>query len=234
MSVMRRLLPATLLTIFLAPPAFSQFLPDLQAKTPEEYDAYLDVLDGPVLERGAPFEQKFPQSALRLPVCELIAKAWRSKGNAAEAIAAAERGLSIAPDYPPLLVELADLLSNESRNLDRAEWAARRALGLLSSAKSPLRITPEEWIKAVSRYRARAHAALGMVRFKTDDTKGAIQEFEAALVDNSGDALLQYRLGKLYAVSGRVPEAREQLAKAAQSEDKVLRERARAALAEIR
>jgi tetratricopeptide (TPR) repeat protein len=231
---MPRLLPATLLTIFLAPPAFSQFLPDLQAKTPEEYDAYLDVLDGPVLERGAWFEQKFSQSALRLPVCELIAKAWRSKGNAAEAIAAAERGLLIAPVYLPLLVELADLLSNESRNLDRAEWAARRALELLTSAKAPLRVTPEEWIKAVSAYRARAHAALGMVRFKRDDTKGAIQEFEAALADKSDDALLHYRLGKLYAVSGRIPEAREQLAKAAQSEDKVLRERARAALAEIR
>lgn len=186
-----------------------------------------------MLEKGASFEQKFPQSALRLPVCELVAKAWRSKGNAAEAIAATERGLAISPNYSPLLVELADLLSSESRNLARAEWAARHALELLSSAKAPSRVTPEDWIDAVSKYRARAHAALGMVRFKKDDTKGAIHEFEAALADKSGDALVHYRLGKLYVVSGRIPEAREQLAKAAQSEDKLLRERARAALAEI-
>ena len=53
-------------------PCYPQFLPDLQAKTPAEYDAYLDVLDGPVLENGAAFERDFPQSSLRLPVCELI------------------------------------------------------------------------------------------------------------------------------------------------------------------
>ena len=41
-------------------PCYSQFLPDLQAKTPAEYDAYLDVLDGPVLENGAVFERDLP------------------------------------------------------------------------------------------------------------------------------------------------------------------------------
>src|SRR3954447_12355929 len=146
---MRRLLPATLFTIFLIPP-FSQFLPDLKAKTPEEYDAYLDVLDGPVIEKAAVFEERFPQSALRLPVCELLAKAWRSKGDAGRATAAAERGLSIAPDYVPLLVEVADLLANGSQHLDRAERAAQRALELLAAAKAPLRVMPEEWTKAVS------------------------------------------------------------------------------------
>ena len=41
-------------------PCYSQFLPDLQAKTPAEYDAYLDVLDGPVLEKGARFRTRLP------------------------------------------------------------------------------------------------------------------------------------------------------------------------------
>src|SRR4051812_7706114 len=89
-------------------PSYSQFLPDLQAKTPEEYDAYLDVIDGPVVEKGAAFERDFPASALRLPVCELMAREWRSRGDAVRAAAAAERGLAIAPEYLPLLVEIAD------------------------------------------------------------------------------------------------------------------------------
>ena len=179
------------------------------------------------------FEKKFPQSTLRLPVCELVAKAWRSKGDADRAIAAAARGLSIAPDYVPLLVELADLLANGSAQLERAEKSARRALELLASAKAPLRVTPEDWTRAVSEYRARAHGALGMVLFKRGDTMTAIQEFEAAVADASGDAQLHYRLGKLYAVNGRVAEAREHLRKAARSSDKLLRERAQAALAEL-
>ena len=43
-----------------------------------------------------------------------------------------------------------------------------------------------------------------MVYFKHDDMAGAVREFEAALADASvNDPLLHYRLGRLYAVSGR-------------------------------
>src|SRR5437870_6246429 len=68
MSRMRRVSLGAL-CIAISLPSYAQFLPNLQAKTPEEYDAYLDVLDGPVLENGAAFERAFPESALRLPVC---------------------------------------------------------------------------------------------------------------------------------------------------------------------
>jgi tetratricopeptide (TPR) repeat protein len=215
-------------------PSYSQFLPDLQARTPEEYDAYLDAVDGPVLEKGAAFERDFPASALRLPVCELMAREWRLRGNAGQAAAAAERGLAIAPDYVPLLVELADLLANGSDNLERAAGAARRALALLDTIKAPRRISGEEWTAAVSKLRARARGALGMVYFKRDDVSGAVHEFEAALADTSAtDALLHYRLGKLYAVTGRPAEARRHLEEAARTEEKTLRERANAALAAL-
>jgi tetratricopeptide (TPR) repeat protein len=214
-------------------PSYSQFLPDLQAKTLAEYDAYLDVMDGPVLEKGAEFERKFPGSALRLPVCEMMAHEWRSRGDAVQAAAAAERGLAIAPDYVPLLVELADFLSNNTASLERADSAARRALVLLDTIKAPLRTSVEEWTAAVSKLRARAHGALGMVHFKRDDVAGAVLEFETALNTSAGDALLHYRLGRLYAVSGRTAEARRHLEEAARSEEKALREMANAALAAL-
>ncbi len=215
-------------------PSYSQFLPDLQAKTPEEYDAYLDVIDGPVLEKAAAFERNFPASALRLPVCELMTREWRSRGDAAQATAAAERGLSIAPAYVPLLVEVADLLANGTDKLDRAESAARRALTLLETIKAPRRIGVEEWTAAVAKLRARAHGALGMIHFKRDDVAAAIREFESALAGASvDDPLLHYRLGRLYSVTGRTAEARHQLEIAARSEEKTLRERANAALAAL-
>ncbi len=214
-------------------PSYSQFLPDLQAKTPAEYDAYLDVMDGPVLEKGADFERKFPESALRLPVCEVMAREWRSRGDAVQAAAAAKRGLAIAPDYVPLLVELADLLSNNSAGLERADSVARRALVLLDTIKAPLRTSVEQWTAAVSKLRARAHGALGMVHFKRDDVAGAVVEFETALDTSPNDALLHYRLGRLYAVSGRTAEARRHLEEAARSEEKALRELANAALAAL-
>jgi tetratricopeptide (TPR) repeat protein len=230
---MRHVCLAALFTAVIIP-SYAQFLPDLQAKTPEEYDAYLDVIDGPVLEKGAAFERDFPASALRLPVCELMAREWRSRGDAVRAAAAAERGLAIAPDYVPLLVEVADLLANGTDSLDRAASAARRALALLETIKAPRRTSIEDWTAAVSKLRARARGALGMVRFKRDDVAGAVREFEAALAEPSvNDPLLHYRLGRLYAVSGRTAEARRQLEEAARSDEKTLRERANAALAAL-
>jgi tetratricopeptide (TPR) repeat protein len=217
-------------------PCYSQFLPDLQAKTPEEYDAYLDVLDGAVLENGAAFERDYPQSALRLPVCELIAREWRSRGNRDQAIGAVERGLAIAPDYIPLLVEIADLLANGSDRLDRAEAAGRRALELLERAKAPLRIAPDDWMKAVTKLRARSHAAIGMVRFKKDDSADAVREFRAAIDAGGGDdATLRYRLGRLYAAIGQTAAARRELEQAAAlTSDKTLRELIAKALAELK
>lgn len=215
-------------------PSYAQFLPDLQAKSPAEYDAYLDVLDGPTREKGAEFERSFPDSALRLPVCELMASAFRRAGQVDEAIAAAARGIAIAPDYIPLLVELADLLANGSQNLDRAAESAQRALELLRTAKAPLRVAPDEWISGTATLRAKAHSALGLVRFKKDDLVGAIREFEDALAEQSpGDPSLHYRLGRLFALAGRTAEAKDHLQQAARSDDKTLRSLATAALAQL-
>src|SRR5262249_3477576 len=144
-----------------------------------------------VIKKGAAFERDFPASALRLPVCELMAREWRSRGDAVQAVAAAERGLAIAPDYLPLLVEIADLLANGSNNLERADSAARRALALIEIVKAPRGTSIEEWTATISKLRARAHGALGMVLFKHDDVAGATREFEAALADTSvSDPLL--------------------------------------------
>jgi tetratricopeptide (TPR) repeat protein len=225
-----------LITLFIAGcfPCYSQFLPDLQAKTPAEYDAYLDVLDGPVLEKGAVFERSFPESSLRLPVRELMAREWRSLGKRAQAIDAVERGLSIGPDYIPLLVELADLLANGSQHLNRAYDAAQSALTLLDRAKAPLKIAPEVWTEAVAKLRIRAHTAIGIVRFKRDDRAGAMQAFQAALaIGGEDDPTLHYRLGRLYAVDGQIAKARRELEQALLSHDESLRNLARKALSEL-
>ena len=193
------------------------------------------MLDGPVLKYGAAFERDFPQSSLRLPVCELMAREWRAQGHREEAIAAADRGLSIAPDYIPLLVELADLLANGSERLDRAAQAANQALELLDRVKAPLRIAPEDWTATVAKLRARAYSALGMVLFKKDDHDGAIKKFEAALATaGEDDLILHYRLGRLYAVKGKLAEAKRELERAALSPDRALRDLAKKALAELK
>ncbi len=214
-------------------PSYSQFLPDLQARTPAEFDAYLEVLDGPAIEKGEAFLRGYPESALRLPVYEILAKEWRRKGERTRAVEAAERALAIAPEYAPVLVELADLLANGAEKLERAEEAARRGLEVLGRVKAPLRVGPEEWTAAVNGLRSRAHAALGMVRFKRNDTEGAVGELEASVALVS-DAAAHYRLGRLYGLLGRRAEARTQLEIAARTKDETLLSLVRAAMKELR
>ena len=109
------------------------------------------------------------------------------------------------------------------------------ALELLDRVKAPLRIAPEDWTSAVAKLRARAYTALGMVQFKKDDRAGAMKAFQAALAAGAGDdAILHYRLGRLYAVNGQFAEARRELKHAALSPDNVLRDLAKKALAELK
>ena len=211
---------------------YAQFLPDLQARTPAEFDAYLDVLEAPGVERSEAFLREFPDSALRLPVWELLARARRAEGNAAAAIRAARGGLAVAPEYAPLLVELADLVANGAAGWEEAEAPARSALTVLDRVKAPQRVGPAEWTAAVQALTARAYAAWGLVLFKRNDVAGAIRHLEAALRQQpAGDATLHYRLGRLYAVAGRTREARAELAEAARSGVDELRALARQALA---
>jgi tetratricopeptide (TPR) repeat protein len=211
-----------------------QFLPDLQAKTPEEYDAYLDVLDGPLPDKGVLFERTYPQSALLLPVYELMAREWRSRGNAERATEYARKALTISPDYVPMVTELADLLANRGSNLDEALSAGRRALVILENVKASRRVREADWTTAVAKLRARAHGAVGLALFRKDDIPGAIAEFEMALAEPAtSEPLLHYRLGRLYVVSGRKAEGRKHLKEAADRGDEMLREWARHALAAI-
>ncbi len=222
-----------LLVIFAAleTQSYGQFLPDLQAKTPEEYDAYLDVLDGPVLDRGVVFEKSYPHSALLLPVYELIAREWRTRGNAEHAIEYVRKSVAIAPDYAPMLAELADLLASQGLNLDEAADAGRRALTVLDNIKAPRHIAVEEWTAAVGRVRSRAHGAIGLVLFRKDNVPGAIAEFEAAVAGaGPHEPSLHYRLGRLYVMTGRTAAGRKHLEEAARRGNQELRDLANTAL----
>src|SRR5262245_22755057 len=110
----------------------AQFLPNLQAHTPEEFDAYLDVIEAQAetkIRTARRFLTAYPESELCLRVYELLAEACRRQGDATCASEAARSGLKVAPDYIPLLTTLGAIEANTSPSPDRAP--AERALRLL-------------------------------------------------------------------------------------------------------
>ncbi|MFN7923871.1 MAG: tetratricopeptide repeat protein [Bryobacteraceae bacterium] len=223
----------------LAAPCVAQFLPSLQAKSREEFDAYLTAVGAPsphtLVEAAARFAARWPESELTVRVCELQLEAYRKLGDAAAALAAGERGLRAAPGYPPLLVEAAAIEANATTDRSRLEKArarAREALERIEAASAPRDMRPEAWEQAVARLSSRAWAASGLAAFKLGRDSEAIAEFERALALHPppADPSQQYRLALLYRASGRATEARRLLEQVARCGDAAFEKMARAAL----
>ncbi|MDX1984072.1 MAG: hypothetical protein SFV51_27605 [Bryobacteraceae bacterium] len=197
-------------TLMLA--AWMQFTPPPQARTPEEYDAYLDVAEaaapGEALDAAKRFQREYPKSELRSRVLEHCLEAYRKTGDRQRAITAGEASLEANPHNVALRATLSALIANGADEGERirAEAHARRALDELSRFRPPRSISPADWRRMEGGIRAAAHSALGLVAFGRDRTAEAIGEFEQAVRHNA-DAAVYYRLGKLYQLTGRKAEA---------------------------
>lgn len=214
----------------LALPASAQFLPELQANSPAEYDAYLDAIDEPAAQRPAKareFLRLYPASELRLPIWELIAEHARQAGNGPAAKSAAEEGLRIAPGYIPLLTLLASVEANTNPKPNGTH--AEEALQLLEQARASVRVDAESWRRAVNRMRAENLATLGIVAFKSGRSADAVRLLEESYHLDTTDTTA-YRLGVLLRETGANARARTLLEQASASADPELSKRARAAL----
>jgi tetratricopeptide (TPR) repeat protein len=210
----------------------AQFTSAGQAKSPEEFDAYLLVLSKTspkeVLSAAEDFERAWPHSELLGQVLEFHMNACRTLGDSTQAILTGERALKVVPDNLAILSNLAYVIANSTadpQRLARAEECARRELELSKTILAPKKISPEEWNEIQNRLGATAHAALGLVLYKRSDVAGAVREFETAVkLAPAPDLAQYYRLGMLYRASGNQSGAVEMLRRAAESNDPKLRQ----------
>jgi hypothetical protein len=218
---------------FAVQPGSSQFLPQLQAKTPEEFDAYLDVIEAKPQDRirkAREFLSAYPESDMRLRVYQVMAEECRDKGDAACAREAAAAGIKLAPDYVPLLTLAASIEANTSPSPDTR--AAERALALLGQIKAPRTVDPKTWLRETAKLRAENLASLGIAAFKRDDLPGAIQKLKDSVIAHPMPAN-QYRLAMLYIEARRPADARPLLEQVAKGGDPALRQKAVAALSSM-
>jgi tetratricopeptide (TPR) repeat protein len=209
----------------------AQFTSAGQAKSREEFDAYLLVLSKTspkeVISAAGDFEQHWPHSELLGQVLELQLNAYLSLGDSAQAIVAGEKALKAVPDNLAILSNLAYIIANSTidpQHLASAEEYARRELERSRTILVPKKISPEEWNEIQSRLGSTAHAALGLVSYKRGDIAGAIREFETAVkLAPAPDPAQYYRLGMLYRASGNQSKAAEMLHRVVESNDPTLR-----------
>ena len=219
------------LFLFLATNDKAQFTSAGQAKSREEFDAYLLVLSKKtpkeVISAAGDFEQHWPHSELLGHVLELQLNAYRLLGDSAQAIVTGEKALKVVPDNLVILSNLAYIIANsttDAQRLAQAEEYARRELDRSRTILIPKKISLEEWNEIRDRLGSTAHAALGLVCYKRGDVAGAIRELETAVkVAPAPDPAHYYRLGMLYRASGNQSKAAEMLHRAAESNDAIVR-----------
>ena len=219
----------------------AQFAPLPQAESPEEFDAYLAVMDAgtaaATIAASEGFVHTWPTSGLCGHVYEMEFEAYRRLGDADRAIEAGEKSLAAAPDNLVMLANLAVVLANgtrEAKRLQRSEIYARKVIELSQSIRLPKFIAPQEWARTSARLNSQAHAALGLVANQRDDVKGAIHEFEAAIaLAPEPDATQYYRLGMLYRASGNVSAAKDKLRRATELSEPAIRKLAEQELRQL-
>ena len=220
------------LVLMLGPRCQGQFASAGQASSPQEFDAYLEVLSKTspreVLSATRDFNQLWPQSNLLAHVFELELEAYRSIGDSAGAILAGEKALRVAPDNLVVLTNLSEIIANSTadpQQLARAEQYARKELEMSKTMRVPKRISPEEWDEIQGRLGSTAHATLGLVAYKRGDVTTAVVELEAAVkLAPTPDPIQYYRLGRLYRTRGDETEGIQMLLRAAESSDPTIRQ----------
>jgi tetratricopeptide (TPR) repeat protein len=199
-----------------------QFLPPVEADTPEEFDDYLSVegAESPKarLAKIEAFRSRWPKSGMMPRILELEFLAWKQEGRAAEARKAGEAALAAAPDNLAVKAALAGLVAASDE--ETASRLARETLTALETFRAPRRVSVEAWARITGAIRAQAHMALGVVEFNRGNTAGALKELEEA--DRASpipDAAIYLRLGRVYALLGRKGDARRQFERVMQTGD---------------
>jgi len=173
------------------------------------------------------FESRFPTSELMSSVYTQAAKSCREKGDFDKLVEYGEKSLKLDPNnlYSLLMVAITlpqprMLQSNPEltgQRLSTAEEDANRALKLIDSLPAKPNETDEQLKKRKDTLAADAHTALAMVYMERDQSAKAIEEFKTAIsLSQTPNPQLYFRLGEIYANSGKNSEAIEAFSKASE------------------
>ena len=165
------------------------------------------------------FAQLFPDAPYANTALGVAATSYQQAQKPAKMFEVANGLLAKDPENLGMLLLLSDYYSEKGEQLDKAEAYAKKALGVLGTAKKPEGVSAEQWQQQTALQKGLALSALGQVNMERKDNAQAIQNLRAAaplLKPEAGSyARNQYRLGLALLNLKRVPEAKDALTQAA-------------------
>lgn len=193
-----------------------------QATSQEEFDAYNAVRrisTGPQAEEAAKaFVAKYPTSELRGPLYQGLMDAYQAGNNADKAIEMGRLSLSYDPNHPVVLILLANVLAERTRETDldrdqRFAEAVKYAERGLETVKTDIVVaagTPTAKVETLRQLlTSMAHAAIGFVELSRHNDAAAEQHLRLAAQLNTvqPDPMVYLRLAIALDHLNRYPDA---------------------------
>jgi tetratricopeptide (TPR) repeat protein len=164
-----------------------------QAKSQDEitaYNAIRGMRNSQQAEQAAKdFETKFPQSELRALVYQNLMDAYQGANNADKSIEMGRKAISIDPDNPVVLVMLANVVAEHTRETDldreqRYAEAMKYARHALETIATDVTVSPNTTPEKVAQFKqllsALAHSAIGFVELNRHNDAAAEAELRQA------------------------------------------------------
>src|SRR6185437_8240254 len=165
-----------------------------QAKTQEEFKAFQTAAASATPEAqekaANDFAAKFPESELRVLLYRQVMNSYQNANNADKMVEMGRKILAIDPNDPQALIEVAEVLSERTRNTDldfneKTAEATKLASHALETIDSDLMFAanaPPDKVQAAKDWlRATAYAILGNIAMVKKDYPGAEQNLKKAI-----------------------------------------------------
>lgn len=179
-----------------------------QAKSQEEYQAFMAVLNNPDLtaaDVGArEFEAKFPQSELKSMLYEQLMLKSQESNNADKAVDFGRRAIEANPNSALALITTATYLAERTRetDIDKDEKLAdamkfsERGLANVDTMALPPNLPAEQVTAVKNQLRAMGHNSMGAAEFTRANNAAAEKHFKEAIkfLGDRPDSITFFRL----------------------------------------
>lgn len=191
------------------------------AKTQPEFEAYKAAVaqtDPAALEKSADdFAAKFPDSELRAMLYTTAMQRYQQANNTDKMMDMARKVLSLDPDDPAALVELAQALAERTRDTDLdkdqrladAKKNAEHALVTIDTDIPTSGYPPEQLVAFKNFLRSEAYVILGTLSFKASNWSDAEQNLRKSIeaLPQQPDPVAVFRLAVALDMQNKLPEA---------------------------
>ena len=191
------------------------------AKTQPEFEAYKAAVaqtDPAALEKSADdFAAKFPDSELRAMLYTTAMQRYQQANNTDKMVDMARKVLSIDPDDPAALVEIAQALAERTHDTDldkdqrlaEAKKNAEHALVTIDTDIPTSGYPPEQLAAFKNFLRSEAYVILGTLSFKASDWPDAELHLRKSIeaLPQQPDPVAVFRLAVALDMQNKIPEA---------------------------